>query len=240
VERYGRSGFPAGAFFAAGRALSAKQARGAGRWLSAEVLAVLARAGAVAPLLVTLLVAALAGAGCGGGGPRYESAEADFSMELPEGWRQGEPGGSGWREFSGGFYFYPDADNPETAGSVLDYPFEAETLAGYVDEMIQSDARMNETMIRMSEVAERLAGAKSPELEREREGLRTGVLTKRTLTVDGHEAVEVTLSQGPMRRLDLYIERSDEVVFLTFAAPEEVFEGYAAALRERYDTIEVD
>ncbi|KPJ60476.1 MAG: hypothetical protein AMS15_06370 [Planctomycetes bacterium DG_23] len=190
-------------------------------------------------VIIGLMLVALAG--CGKGGNTFQLSRLGFSMKLPPGWQQGEPGiMGGFKPRAGGEFFFADPELDDPHGNVMDFPLmEGESLAEYVDNLISETEKMEQMQAGLLRVLGEVAGVEqSEEIKEAEKQLQTKVLSKTPRTISKHEAIEV-LTEAPFTLLTVYILKGDTVIWVTFRAPKEEFPQYEQLFRDAIETIKI-
>ena len=196
-----------------------------------------------ARLIITVAVAAVLAAGCGGGGPgKFHSSEAGLTMDLPPGWSQGAPKmAGGFFRNSSGKYFYESPARDFPHGNVMVFPLEGASLAEHVEKVIEQDKAMTGMFQALVEVAGNVAGPGTQrEVKEAQESLETDISEPEELTLGEQTGYAVTFKKPDLSTCRVFVQRGDEVIEVVFQAETPDWPKYEPVFKAAAATIQVD
>jgi len=188
----------------------------------------------------SLLLALLLAGGCAKKPPTFQLSNSRVSMDLPPGWQQGEPRvNRGYKVKPDGAFFFADAEHDDPSGDVMEVPLMGASLDQFVQNLLDESEKMESLQGDLVRALDKVAGdVVGMELNEAQRALQTRVLSRESRTIGDHAAI-VVVTEAPRTTITAYVQHEDNVVIVTFGAPQEDFHNYEQLFRDAMETIRV-
>jgi len=163
--------------------------------------------------------------------------EVGLTMQMPDGWQQGDPlANGGFRTSRRGSFMFTTKTSDDVWGDVIILPSEGMALADYVSDLIAETERLEKTFGGLFGALNKMTDGKAEDAKEIEQALKSRILSKQNRTINGVEFIEV-VTEAQTTTISLYAVRGADVICITFYAPPPLFSKYEPIFRQSIDRI---